>query len=315
MSFRENLETRLNYRGGKRQYDRMVADKLWSLQSAIDHSYQTASIETAQGHRFRCLFNPKKLDMDYDCNELSIPYKQIDLNSERKGKTSEGLIDIELSNGDVFTWVEDNSKWIIVLEYTEEVAYYRAKCKKCEGIAEVGDGYPVYIRGPVENKIDWINKSNTSINNLNYTLIMYITKNEETSKFFHRHKEVKIDGLPYKVEAIDWYGGDGVIQVALVEYYKTTIADEGAAVEPVPEPQVTTIIGDQEAQPYDTKIYTIDSKVEGVWKVSNKKAKIISQDATSVTVSIITSKSGSVELTYNDGDNVIDTLVITIKSL
>lgn len=33
-------------------------------------------------------------------------------------------------------------------------------------------------------------------NKENYTLLMYITKNEETLNYFHRFARIEIDGLP-----------------------------------------------------------------------------------------------------------------------
>lgn len=316
MSFRDELGLRLNYRGGSKQQDRMIADKLWSLKSSINHSYQTVTIETPTEQRFRCLLNPDQLKMDYDCRILSIPYKAIDLNDTSRRKTSEGEVEVELKNGDVFTWVEDNSKWLLVLQYTNEVAYYRTKCKKCEAVAEVGDGYPVYVRGPVETTIDWYKSSNTSFNDLNYSLIIYITKNEETTEFFHRHKIVKIDGLPYEVQAIDWYGGDGIIEVCLDEYWSETIKEEAEKVEPIPEPQITTIQGEQEVDPYDTKTYTVENPVAGAeWKLSNNKARIIKQTPTFTTVEILTGKSGEIELSYIKNDKVIDKVTIIINSI
>lgn len=33
-------------------------------------------------------------------------------------------------------------------------------------------------------------------NKENYTLLMYITKNEETLDYFHRFTKIEIDGLP-----------------------------------------------------------------------------------------------------------------------
>lgn len=303
-----NLETRLNYRGGKRQYNRMVADKLWSLKSAINNAYQTVTIETPTEQQFYCLLNPSKLEMDYNCSILSVPYEDINLVTQQKEK-------VELNNGDIFTWVEDGSKWILVLHCIDEVAYYRAKCKKCEGVMEIGDGYPIYIRGPQETKIDWFVSNNNILNNLNYSLLVYITKNEETLDFLHRHKEVKIDGLPYEVQAINGYGGDGIIEVALLEYYKATVAEEGAAVEPVPEPQVTAIEGKQEVEPYAIEEYSIDYSGNGHWTIDNNKASIIEQTSTNATVEVKTGKSGKFILAYIDNDEVIDTVEVTITSL
>lgn len=307
----------MNFRGGGKQCDRMVADKLWSLKSAINHSYQTVSIENPSGQRFRCLLNPDNLKPDYDMKILSIPYQCIDLNDTRKQRTSQGLTDINLQPGDVFTWVEDDSKWIVYMQYKQEVAYFRAECRKCEGIADVnGNLYPVYVRGPVETKIDWLSKDSKNFNRPNYTLIIFITKNEETIDYFHRFKEVKIDGLPYEVNAIDWYASDGIIEVNLEETYKTTIADEAKQYEEPELPQHSKIEGDVHVFPYDIKTYQIKSQEVGNWIVNNKKAKILKSTPTFVTLEVITGKSGEFTLSYVDENNVeIDKLDVTIDPI
>ena len=79
MSGLENLQKRLQYRGGN-QEGRMIKDKLQTLKKALIYSYQGATIELADGREFRCLINPDKLKNDYDNKIISIPYKDICLN-------------------------------------------------------------------------------------------------------------------------------------------------------------------------------------------------------------------------------------------
>lgn len=318
MSYLDNLSRRLNYRGGSKQQDRMIADKVRSLRSAINHSYQTVTIETPSKQAFRCLLNPDNLKPDYDMKILSIPYQCIDINSPKVGTTTQGLVDIDLKPGDVFTWLENGSKWILYMQYKQEVGYLRAECRKCEAIADInGVEYPVYVRGPVETKINWLTKDGKYFNELNYSLEIFITKNEETSDFFHRFKNVKIDGLPYEVQAIDWYAGDGIIQVVLLEDFKTTIADEAKEYEvekPVP---ITAITGEFDVFPYDIKTYEIKSERMGKWVLSNKKAKILKSTPSFVTLEITTGKSGFFSLSYIDieTEEVIDEVEITIQPM
>jgi hypothetical protein len=44
-----NLQKRINYHGGARQVDRMVADKDRSLNKALLYSYQSATVELSNG--------------------------------------------------------------------------------------------------------------------------------------------------------------------------------------------------------------------------------------------------------------------------
>jgi hypothetical protein len=312
----ELMKRRLEYRGGARKTDRMIADKLNSLRHSINHSYQTVTIETKNGNLFNCLLNPDNLKVDYDMKILSIPYQCIDLNDTQKQTTTEGLIDIGLQAGDVFTWVEDESKWIIYMQYKQERAYFRAECRKCEGIAEFdGNEYPIYVRGPVETKIDWLEKNNRNINEPNYSLNVFITKDELTTEYFHRFKKVKVDGFPYEVQAIDWYCGDGIIELVLLEDYRTTIAEAAEAYEVPPQPQETNIEGKTSIRPYDVTTYKIDTQVPGYWKIDNKKARIIKETPTFVTIEVMTGKSGEFDISYLYEDDVIDTIHVTIDKM
>jgi len=74
MSGYNNLKKRLDYRGGARVEDRMVADKLWSMKSAIHGgAYQQATVLLQENQtdnlftrKFKALINPNKLKNDYD---------------------------------------------------------------------------------------------------------------------------------------------------------------------------------------------------------------------------------------------------------
>ena len=96
------------------------------------YSYQAATAVLSDGKEFRCLINPDKNKPAYDNKILSIPYKDICLNGPRMGKTSEGEIDINIRSGDVFTWKETNTHWLVYLEYIEEDAYFRSEIRRCD---------------------------------------------------------------------------------------------------------------------------------------------------------------------------------------
>lgn len=97
----ELLNKRLNYQG-RNQYQRFINDKLRGLKKALFYSYQTATAILTDEKKFRCLINPDKNKPAYDNIILSIPYKDICLNAPKIGKTSEGVVDINIKPGDVF---------------------------------------------------------------------------------------------------------------------------------------------------------------------------------------------------------------------
>lgn len=103
MSGLENMATRLSFNGGNAQIKRMNNDKLKALKKALLYSYQSATAKLADGREFRCLINPDHLKNTYDDKILSIPFEDVCLNAEKIGKTSEGLVQIGMKPGDVFT--------------------------------------------------------------------------------------------------------------------------------------------------------------------------------------------------------------------
>ena len=315
-----NLNKRLKYSGGN-QEGRFIKDKLNSLKKALLYSYQAATAVLEDGREFRCLINPDKTKNDYDQKILSIPFEDICLNTPRKGTTSEGIVPINLQGGDIIVWKETNTKWLIYLQFLEEEAYFRADIRRCKEVLEIdGVEYPIYIRGPVETTIKWLQKKGVSWNDLNYSLEIYITKNEQTLDFFHRFTEVKIGGKQWEVKAVDIYGGDGIIQVLLGETFSHTIEDEYYE-ELKPSEQIDNgepyIEGLNVVKPYDTVTYTIKNLdvANGIWKIDNPKIKIIEQTTEQIIVDIMTGKSGNFEINYEVDGNILLTLPVTIGSL
>ena len=320
MSALENMKTRLDYNGGIAQIARMNADKLRSLKRAMTASYQAATAILADGREFKCLINPDKIKNTYDNKILSIPFEDVCLNASKKGTTSQGIVPINLKAGDVFTWKENGSQWLVYLQRLEETAYFRSEIRKCNKTIEInGNKYPVYVRGPEQLTIDWQKGNLEVFNKENYTLLMYITKNEETLDYFHRFTKIEIDGLPWEVQVVDSIATEGIIEVSLKETYKNTIEKEIKEEEEIiiPEKKDIYIKGFNKTLPYEEYLYEIiGTKDEGVWEISNNKAKIIGEkNQLQVKIGIITGRSGSFVLRYvREGLDAIE-LPITIESL
>ena len=115
----EELNKRIIYRGG-RQQQRMIQDKLNTLKKALLYSYQAATAILPDEREFRCLINPDKNKPAYDNKIISIPFKDICLNKPRTGKRSEGQEQIGLKVGDVFTWKENGTHWLVFLQSLDE---------------------------------------------------------------------------------------------------------------------------------------------------------------------------------------------------
>lgn len=312
----ENMSMRLLYLGGARQQDRMNENKLRTLKKALLYSYQAITLENEQGEQYRALLNPDKLKNDYDQKTLSIPFNDICLNQEQIGTTFQGLQSTKISTGQVFKNVDNDTYWLIYLRNLEETAYFRADVRRCKEEIEVnGNKYKVYIRGPVETKINWNQKKGIEWNNLNYSLLMYITKNEETLEFFHRFTKIKVRGKPYEVQAIDSFAADDIIEVILLEDYNNLLEDEEGipTVELIePEEGRPRINGESYVGPYSINEYSIDGlALGGTWTSDSKNVKIIADEESNVKVEILLGKSFKFDLTYTiDDQSVTKTIIV-----
>jgi len=325
MSGLDTLNQRLQYQGGN-QEGRFINDKARSLNKALLYSYQAETAVLADGREFRCLINPDKLKNDYEDKIISIPFRDICLNKTKStNTTSDGLEEIGMKAGDVFEWKETNTYWLVYLQRLEENAYFRAEIRKCSYELTIDDDhtYKIYLCGPAESSIVWHTKKNMkgsgiTWNDLNYDLTMYITKDETTLDFLHRFTLLKINGKQYEVQAVDNISVEGVIEVALKEYYTNEIQDlveeSKSESEEEEETKEIYISGNKNVYPYEEYEYTIVGASDGEWSVSNKQAIIQSQDAEKVTLTIVSGRSGNFDLIYKYNEEEV-VLNITIDSL
>lgn len=329
----DNLRTRLNYQGGITAESRIQKDKERSLKKALLYSYQAETAILSDGREFRCLINTDRTKADYDVKIISIPYEDICLGVVDKdgvetrrlpdGKTSQKIEKIGMKCGDTFKWKETNTYWIVYLEKLSENAYFRAEIYKCEEKVVINNKeYPIYIRGPVETEIQWREAKGNAWNDLNYSLIIYITKNEDTLDYFHRFKEIKIGRKNWEVKTVDPYSADGIIEVCLGEYFTNTLNDyykeeQEKKIKEANKSANTNIYieGQKIVYPYEKHKYVIHGISDGKWSVNNNKKAIIKEPLSPCTiVEFITGKSGKVDLSYTTKDRTI-TLPIEIHSI
>lgn len=274
------------------QWIRMREDKLKSMKKALYFSYQAAIVqkynpleaEDAQAAPyFRCLINHDKLKVAYEDKILSIPFEENSVNIDPV-IDNEDILETDFSNGTVFKWIHGNkekwtpdSYWIVYLQYSEETAYFRAEIRKADEkiIVTTEDGkelvYRGWTSGPDEQTIEWNVKSGIVWNGMNYTKLLYITKDETTSAFFKRFDRIKVNNKWWEVQAFnDSYGvtsknkKGGMIRVALKETYTSTdemIKEEKSKESETPSPPTTepTIIGKEILYPGDSVFYTFEN--------------------------------------------------------
>ena len=230
--------------GGYPQQDRMILDKKRSLDRALKYSYQGAFIKKVDDSavpwnltsvdnntpRIRALINPNKLKMDYDDKIISVPKEH------------------GFKAGDVFEWENTGTKWLITLQDKTELAYFRGDIRRCNYLIRWMDEedhtiHECYaaMRGPVETKINFIQKTGISLDTPNHSLNILMPKREDVMKYFKRYKRFYLNASLYedtdpdnllneysicfRVEATDWVSTPGVFEMTAVEYYANDSTD------------------------------------------------------------------------------------------
>ena len=171
--------TRARQAGGNLQQERMIKDKRRSLDHAVWYSYQAAQVLRVDAEvrkPVRALINPNKLKQDYDDKILSVGFEY------------------NFKCGDVVEWIGTGTHWLVYLQDLTELAYFRGDIRKCSyQIAwEDEDGlHTTYaaVRGPVETKINFIQKHGISVDTPNHSLSILMPKNEYTMNYFKRYNK------------------------------------------------------------------------------------------------------------------------------
>jgi hypothetical protein len=291
----DNLKFRLGYLGNT-QDDRNVKEKLLSLQSALKNSYQAEWIHLDRDNsKCRCLINPNKQNENVDSKSISIEF-------------SYGM-----REGDTFYWDRTNSHWLVYMQRFTQEAYFEATIERCDYQIDVNDNkYWVYAKGPIVSGTQWYGAKGIEHNSMNYTLVLNITKNEETLAYFDRLNIVKFDGHNWRIGATDKYSQPGIIQLYLEEYHDKAMED--AMIKP--EPIESEITGPQIVYCYDTNLqYAVTGESQGRWEVAPaSKAIITSFTSDSCSIDIKASRSCKITLSYITDNDRID-LPITVQSI
>ena len=292
------MANRIGFHGGNPQQDRMIKDKRRSLDKALLYSYQGANVQALGSETVaRALINPNKLKQDYDDKIISIGFEY------------------NFQPGTIFEWKNTNTKWLVYLQDLTELAYFRGDIRKCSYEIELEDGSKTYaaIRGPVETKIDYIQKHGISVDNPNYSLSILLPKTEATLAHFKRYSKfyLKEDtSICWRVEATDSISTPGILEVNAVEYYINEFEDNqeegivGGLIEKVEDPNsaVSEIIGETFIKP--KKEYTYTCSASGANWFYDSKLPIIMEvlegEIPTVKIKWASSYSGQFDLYYGD---------------
>lgn len=301
----QNMRTRLNFRGGVAQQDRMIKDKKRTLDRVVYYSYQGAKLKKLDSDSiFRGLINPNKLKPDYDDKIVSIGYEA--------GFTS----------GTVFDWLNTGTKWLVYLQDLTELAYFKGDIRRCryEIFWENEDGkicstYAA-IKGPVETRINFVQKNGISIDVPNHSLTIMMPQSKETLEYFKRYSKFYLKGISefdeqicWRVEAKDSISMPGILEVTAVEYYANETEDNidegivgGLIVNPVnPEDNGNLISGETFIKPLTSYTFTYEGSEIADWVIS-KQAPVAIEEINGNTITIMWENTydGQFELSYGN---------------
>ena len=269
-------DARLEAHGGDLQQMRMIRDKRRSLDRALWNSYQGANVKLVDSDQIaRALINPNKLKPDYDDKILSIGFEY------------------GYKPGDVFEWINTNTHWLIYLQELSELAYFRADIRRCDYQIKWEDENGIHsayaaIRGPVETKIDYIQKHGISVDNPNHSLNILLPKNKDTLEYFRRYSRFYLNDIDegdeqicWRVEAKDSISMPGILEITAVEYYINKDEDDvengivGALIvepkNPNEEIVEATIVGDTFIKPNEAHEYKYEGEDTSAWVIDTKK--------------------------------------------
>ena len=305
----EHQMTRLRQHGGNRQQERMIRDKRRSLDHAIWFSYQGAEIikiNAADQKPVRALINPNKLKQDYDDKILSVGF-EYDFNS-----------------GDVFEWLGTGTYWLIYLQDLTELAYFRGDIRKCSYQITWEDEEGTHttyaaVRGPVETKINYIQKHGISVDTPNYSLNILMPLNEYTKEYFTRYNKFYLQGNEtcWRVEATDYISTPGILEITAVEYFANETEDDinngivGGLIEEIKDPNENKpieIIGDTFIKVKKTYEYSFNGTEAAIWSVDKQYPVILtpnSEDPRKISLKWDSSYCGQFDLHYGNHSKTI----------
>lgn len=304
-----NMRARLYHRGGPAQQDRMIRDKRWSFNHALLYSYQGANVRIVGEEEYtRALINPNKVKQDYDDKIISIGFEH------------------NYAPGTVFEWQDTGTYWLVYLQDLTELAYFKGDIRRCSYVInwldDEGNIHSAFaaIRGPVETKINYIQKNGISIDTPNHSLNILMPKTKESLEYFKRYSKFYLRGLDegddnicWRVEAKDSISMPGILEVVAVEYYSNDDEDNieeglvgGLIAKPVePEPVAAEIEGETFIKPKLEYTYTFTGEENSNWYIDPKYPieKVI--DGKTISLKWTKTYSGNFVLKYGSYERTI----------
>lgn len=290
------MKKRLDWQGGDQEH-RMIRDKYKAFLKTLKYSHQAEDVrKMGEETQWRALINPDKEKEDYDDKILSIDFAA------------------KFMPGDIFEWLNTDTKWLVYLPHMTEDSFFRAAIRRCRWELFWVDGDEkksswCYIRGPVETKIDYLQKSGISLDSPNWSLEILIPNNPDTKKHFCRYGRFLFNDMAWEIQVVDSISVEGILQVVALEYYKDAdkdLSEESLAdafiIKPIREAKSgeNNITGEGVIKPKKTYIYSADF-AGGAWSIKEERP-----------ITLLPLADQQVKLIWNDVVSGSFTLVYTV---
>jgi len=169
----------------------------------------------------------------------------------------------------------------------------------------------IAIRGPVETKINFIQKNGISVDNPNHTLNILMTKDEETLKYFKRYAKFYISNsdaetnkICWRVSAVDTISMPGVMEITAIEYYANESEDDDGLVGSLivtpaePNGSQNLIKGETYIKPKKVYEFIYEGEEEAEWIVDTKVPLNATPNGRQISISWPKTYSGEFTLRY-----------------
>ena len=212
------------------------------------------------------------------------------------------------------------------LQDLTELAYFRGDIRKCsyqiDWVDEEGNEKSTFAatRGPVETKINYIQKHQISVDTPNFSLNLLLPLNSDTEAYFNRYSKFYIQNdskkVCWRVEAIDWLSTPGILEVQAVEYYANEAEDDIESglvgvlktkeIDPNADDSLPIISGETFIKPKKEYTYVCNKRIDGKWGFDKKypveivKVSKNARGRSEVIIKWTSTYSGQFELCFGD---------------
>ncbi|MDE6285088.1 MAG: hypothetical protein K2M17_05020 [Bacilli bacterium] len=217
------MKKRLEYLGGDTE-GRMIKGKCKTLDKVLYASYQAAEASEIPNRykqndvkelpQFKCLINPNLNKQDYDEKIISTHYYN------------------NLKNGSIIRWRGTDTVWLVYLQALTEDAYFRAEIRRARYTINFkddnGEIVSVYaaVRGPVETKINYLEKGNFRTDIPNWSLNILMPASDIVLKNIDRYSRFVLKGTVWRVMAVDSISTPGIVEIVALENYINKDVDD-----------------------------------------------------------------------------------------